>query len=105
MLSNTAEINPRPSAVGHDGAGNSSTGIIEAQTTKAKRKIVPLAVSGRTAQSGRRSGAVARMTVHTAMPINGNASSTAGNVMFAITLTATAQIRMAATMKKRVHSI
>ena len=57
MLSNTAETNPRPSAVCHDATGSFSTGIIEAAVTSASKKIVPLNVSGITAQSGRRNGA------------------------------------------------
>jgi hypothetical protein len=62
MLSNTADTNPRPKAVGHDAEGNVSTGIIEADVTSASRKIVPLNVSRSTAQSSRRNGAVSKIT-------------------------------------------
>ena len=62
MLSNTDDRKPRPSAVCHEARGNSSTGISDAQVTSARRKIVPLKVSGMIAQSGRRIGAVARIT-------------------------------------------
>ena len=72
MLSNTADTKPRPSAVCQDASGSFSTGIIEAQVTSASRKIVPLKVSGMTSQSGRRSGAVTRITTHTARPITGS---------------------------------
>ncbi len=62
MLSNTEDKNPSPNAVRHEAAGNSSTGISEAQLTSASRNTVPLKVSGMTDQSGRRSGVASRMT-------------------------------------------
>src|SRR5688500_10004426 len=97
MLSNTADRKPRPSAVCHEARGNSSTGISEAQVTSARRKIVPLKVSGMIAQSGRRIGAVARMTAQTASPITGTTSSSAGNLRLAVTLARMAMIRIEAT--------
>jgi hypothetical protein len=105
MLSNTEERKPRPSAVCHDASGNSSTGISDALVTSASRKIVPLKVSGMISQSGRRSAAVARITTHTASPITGTTSSTAGNFRLATTLDVIAMIRIAATMPTWVHSI
>ena len=47
---------------------------------------MPLKVSGMIFQSGWRSGAVARMTTHTASPITGTTSSSAGNFRLAVTL-------------------
>ena len=95
MLSNTAETKPRPSAVCQDASGSFSTGIIDAEVTSASRKIVPLKVSGMISQSGRRNGAAARITTHTASPITGMASSSAGNFRLAITLARMATTRMA----------
>ena len=104
MLSNTADTKPSPSAVCHDASGSCSTGIIDAQVTSASRKIVPLKVSGITSQSGRRSGAVARMTTQTASPITGMTSSSAGNFRLAMTFARIATTRIAATMNTRVQS-
>ena len=73
--------------------------------TSARRKIVPLKVSGITFQSGARNPAVSRMTAQTAMPRTGRASSTAGNLTLAVMFAASAAIRMAATMKTRAGSI
>src|SRR4030042_3458082 len=42
ILSNTAETNPRAKAVHADAGGNSSTGISEAQVTRAIRNTVPI---------------------------------------------------------------
>lgn len=105
MLSKPAETKPRPSAVCQLAAGNSSTGISEAAVTSASRKIVPLKVAGISSQSGRRSGAVIRITAQTVRPSTGAWSSSAGNFMFAVTLAARAAIRIAATMPTRTHSI
>ena len=69
----------------------------EALVTSASRKIVPLNVSGMISQSGRRSGAVAMITIQTARPITGTASSTAGNFRLAMTLALMAMTRIAAT--------
>src|SRR6186713_2014121 len=104
MLSNTAETKPRPSAVGQDAAGSFSTGISEAAVTSARRKMVPLKVSGITVQSGARRAAVSRMTAQTAMPSTGTVSSKAGNFRLAVIFAASATTRMAATMKTRVGS-
>ena len=98
MLSNTDDRKPRPSAVCQDASGSCSTGISEALVTSASRKIVPLNVSGMIAQSGRRSGAVARITIHTARPITGTTSSIAGNFRFAVTLATIAMTRISATI-------
>ncbi len=98
MLSNTEDRKPRPSAVCQEASGSSSTGISEALVTSASRKIVPLKVSGMISQSGRRSGAVARITIHTASPITGTTSSRAGNFRLAMTFARIAMIRIAATM-------
>src|SRR5262249_32962318 len=95
---------PSPKAVCHDAAGSSSTGIIDAHVTNANRKIVPLEVSGMIAQSGLRNGAVARMTIQTAIPSTGKTSSTAGNRRFAVTLAPIATTRIAATIHTRTHS-
>src|SRR3954452_11221132 len=105
MLSNTAETKPRPSAVGQDATGSLSTGIIEAAVTSASRKIVPLNVSGITDQSGLRKGAVKKITIHTAMPSTGIASSNAGNFRLAVMLAVSAATRMAATINTLVASI
>src|SRR3954452_16021148 len=101
MLSKTAETKPNPSAVGQLAAGSLSTGIIEAAVTSARRKTVPLKVSGITDQSGRLSAAVRRMTAHTARPSTGMVSIRAGNFRFAVTLATSAATRIAATMKTR----
>src|SRR5262245_66595339 len=87
MLSNTADTKPRPSAVGHDAAGSSSTGIIEADVTRASRKIVPLKVSGSTFQSGRRNEAVANRTAHTDKPRTGTRPSSSGKCRLVTTFT------------------
>src|SRR5207302_7737162 len=90
---------------GHDAAGSFSTGINEAAVTNARRKIVPLKVSGITFQSGARSPAVSRMTAQTAMPRTGTVSSRTGNFKLAVMFAASAATRMAATMKTRAGSI
>src|ERR1700694_1256475 len=54
MLSNTADTNPRPSAVVHDADGSFSTGISDAHTMSESRKTLPLAAAGRCDQAGRR---------------------------------------------------
>src|SRR3954469_18339687 len=105
MLSKTAETKPSPSAVAQLAAGNLSTGIIEAAVTSARRKMVPLKVSGITDQSGDLNPAVSRIIAQTASPMTGIVSRTAGNFRFAITLAASAATRMAATMKTRAGSI
>jgi len=58
MLSKTADTKPRPSAVCHEALGNLSTGINVAHKTSDSKKILPLIVSGKISQSGRRTGAV-----------------------------------------------
>ena len=77
MLSNTAEMKPRPIAVCQDAAGSLSTGIMEAQVTSASRKIVPLVASGNRLQSGLRNGAVTRIASPTATPMKGKLSAIA----------------------------
>ena len=59
---------------------------------------MPLNVSGMTDQSGWRSGAAARITTHTARPITGMRSSSAGNRRLAMTLARIAATRIAATI-------
>src|SRR6516162_8271053 len=51
MSSNTEDRKPSPSAVCHDAGGNSSTGMNDTLVTSARRKTVPLSVSGMIAQS------------------------------------------------------
>ena len=46
MLSKKADTKPRPSAVHSDGAGSSSTGIIDAAATRHTRKTMPCAACG-----------------------------------------------------------
>src|SRR5262245_60437881 len=105
MLSNTAETNPRPSAVGQDATGNFSTGIIDAAVTSASRKIVPLNVSGSTPQSGRRNGVVANSTTHTDSPSTGTRPSNSGKCRLVTTFTTRATSSIAATMNTRVQSM
>jgi hypothetical protein len=50
-LSKTAEIKPKARADTHEAAGNCSTGIMEAQSTRDSRKMEPLIVSGINSQS------------------------------------------------------
>ena len=84
--------------------GNVSTGIMEAAVTSARRKIVPLKVSGITFQSGLLNGVAMRMTAQTANPSTGNTSARAGNLTFAITFADSAPKRIAATMPRRIQS-
>ena len=56
-------------------------------------------------QSGRRSGAVPRITAHTARPITGIRSRSTGNFRFAITLERMAVIRIAATISAGTQSM
>ena len=104
MLSNTDDTKPRPSVVCHDADGNVSTGITEAAVTSARRKIVPLKVSGMMLQSGVRRNAVSKIAAQTASPSTGSVSSSAGNFRFAVTFATNAAVRMAATMKTRAPS-
>ena len=85
--------------MGHDAAGSFSTGIMEAAVTSARRKIVPLNVSGITFQSGIRKKAVSKIAAQTASPSTGSVSSNAGNFRLAVTFAASAAMRMIATMK------
>src|SRR4051812_5078265 len=78
MLSNTADTNPRPRAVGHDAPGSSLTGIIDAQLTRANRNTEPLNASGNSPQPGRRTGAVASSATHSAMASTGMRSASPG---------------------------
>src|SRR2546429_4895944 len=105
MLSNTAETKPKPSAVGHEAAGSFSTGINEAAVTNARRKIVPLKVSGITFQSGARSPAVSRMTAQTAMPRTGTESSRTGNFKLAGIFGASSSTRVATSMDAHAQSL
>src|SRR5262245_18977699 len=103
MLSKTADTKPKPRAVGHPAAGSLSTGIIEAHVTSAKRKIVPLNVSGITSQSGLLTRAVTRITVQTASPMTATTSSTAGNFRFATTFATSATKRIVTTIDTRTQ--
>ena len=104
MLSNTAETKPSASVLGHEAAGSFSTGIIDAQVTSASRKMDPLNASGSSFHCGWRSGAVARIAIHTAAPITGNASRTCGKRTFATTFATIAATRITATMNTRGQS-
>src|SRR5436190_20284788 len=101
MLSKTEDRKPRPNVVGHEAPGSFSTGMREAHITSESRKIVPLSAFGRSDQSGRRIGAVARIATQTAAPITGKWSSTSLKYRFAATLATIAAMRIAATIATR----
>jgi hypothetical protein len=104
MLSNTAETKPRPRVVCQEAAGNFSTGMSDAQVTRASRKTEPLNASGSSLQSGRRSVAVSRIATQTAAPMTGKWSSTAGKYRLAATLAPIAASRMTPTIAMRAQS-
>src|ERR1700674_3591823 len=100
MLSNTADTNPRPSAVVHDADGSFSTGISDAHTMSESRKTLPLAAAGRSDQAGRRHSAAMKIATHTPAPMNGKRSDHWLN----LTLTTIAVTRMNATIATRGQS-
>src|SRR5687767_595778 len=104
MLSNIDDTNPRPSADSHDGAGNVSTGISDADSTSANKNALPFVASRRSPQAGRRSGAETRIANHTAAPITGKCSSTAGYSRLANRFALTVTTRINATTPTRVQS-
>src|SRR5512134_221808 len=104
MLSKTAETKPRPSAVSHEAAGSFSTGIRDAQVMSDSRKMLPLKDSGSSDQSGLRKGTQARIATHTAAPMKGKLSETAGNLRLTNTFAPIAAARIAATIPTRVQS-
>ena len=76
---------PRPSAVCHDAAGSFSTGIIDAAVTSARRKAVPLNVSGMHLPTRLLQTESSRTaTAQTASPRTGTAPISAGNFKFVI---------------------
>src|SRR5947207_15503822 len=75
MLSNTAETNPRPIDTDHDASGSFWTGIIDAASTRERRKMLPLNALGSSSQCGRRSGTHNNSATHTAAPMNGKVSA------------------------------
>ena len=103
MLSNTALKKPRPKALGHDAAGKCCTGIMDAHITKESKKVLPLSASGSRLQAGARHGVVSRIATHTAMPMTGKLSNTAGWRRLKYTLAPTALSRMMATMQRRAQ--
>ncbi len=105
MLSNTAEMKPRPKAECQEAGGSVSTGIIEAQLTRDSRKIEPLVASGNNSQSGRRSGTLSRSAIHTVAPMNGKRSEISLYSTLTITLVTMAQTRISATMPTRGQSM
>src|SRR4051794_94727 len=80
MLSKTADRNPRPRLVFHEGTGNVSTGIIEAINTSDSRKIEPRSAGRNPSQSGARNKVETRIATQTATPINGKLSAYPGNL-------------------------
>ncbi len=104
MLSNTADTKPSPIAVCQDAAGSFSTGIIVADKTSDRRKILPLKLSGSTSQSGRRRGTLKRSAITTDAPIKGKRSETSGNFTFITTLVTMAATRMKNTIPSRIQS-
>jgi len=70
-LSNTADKNPRPNVEYHDAGGSFSTGIIEAVSTSASKKILPLKAPGIIDQSGFLRGIKINKAIQTDTPING----------------------------------
>ena len=104
MLSNTADKNPKPSAVCQDAIGKRSTGIIEAINTSESRKIALRNALGSTSQSGRRKEIDKRIATQTATPIKGNCSACCRNLTFTTTFVASASVRIRPTMPIRIQS-
>ncbi len=105
MLSNTDEMKPRVKADCQEAGGSFSTGIIEAQVTRASRKIEPLRASGIRLHSGFLTGMAASSTTHTATPRKGKWSAASANFRLTVTLVATAPTRMAPTTPTRAQSM
>src|SRR5688500_15770829 len=105
MLSKTDDRNPRASEVGHDAEGSFSTGMRDAHSTSASRKMLTLKASGIRLHCGCRRGTQAKIATHTATPMKGNTSAKCLNFRLTVTLVAIAATRMAATMKMRAQSI
>src|SRR5690349_7609359 len=104
MLSNTAETNPSPNAVCHDGGGSCSTGISEADNTSASRTTVFLNAPGSSVQAGRRTGLATTIARNAARPTTGTRSGTAGKYTFAVTLAVIAAANVNSTMPSRGQS-
>src|SRR5687768_18231878 len=101
MLSKTDDRNPRANELGHDAEGSFSTGISEAHSTSASRKILPLKAFGIRLHCGLRRGTHANIATQTATPMKGNASDKCLNFRLTVTLVAIAATRMSATIKMR----
>ena len=104
MLSNTEETKPSPNAVCQEGVGSSSTGIIEAHSTRLKRNTAPLNASGSTSQSCRRTRMVSRIATHSATPMKGKWSANAGKLILTVTLVAMAATSISPTTPMRAQS-
>src|SRR5882724_12191122 len=104
ILSKTADTNPRPRVVFQDARGNFSTGIIEAISTRASRKMEPRSAPGSILQSGARKKVESRIAIQTAAPINGKRAAYSGNLRFVATFAARARARIRATIAIRTQS-
>ncbi len=94
-----------PKADGHEAAGSLSTGIIDAHSTSASRKIDPRSADGTSDHSEARTGVVARIAAHTAAPRNGKASAAVLKRVLTSTLTTIADARIATTIAALVQSM
>ena len=105
MLSNTADVKPRPRADCHEAAGSLSTGIIEAQRTSESRNTALRADSGTRCHAGARSQAVSSSAPHTAAPRKGKRSEISVKRVLITMLTVTAETSMVPTTATRDQSI
>src|SRR5258706_85404 len=65
MLSKTAETKPRPKAVEGPAGGSALTGIIEAQSTRDRRKLAPFTAPGISPHARLRMKAATRIAAQT----------------------------------------
>src|SRR5215475_11360998 len=105
MLSNTAETKPNPKVDGHEASGKFSTGISEADVTRATRNTVPFNASRMADQSGDLIPAKTRMMSQMAMPRTGTASRKAASAKLRVLLAARVAMRMDATVNSRTQSM
>src|SRR5215475_2527725 len=94
MLSNSAETKPNPKVESHEASGKFSTGISEADVTRATRNTVPFNASRMADQSGDLIPAKTRMMSQMAMPRTGTASRKAASAKLRVLLAAKAAMKI-----------
>src|SRR5262249_784965 len=104
-LSNSAETKPNPKVESHEASGKFSTGISEADVTRATRNTAPLDASGIADQSGDLIPAKTKMMSQMATPRTGTALRKGVSAKLRALFAARAAIRIDATINSRTQSM